>query len=164
MIGDNGTLANSLMTGTGFTKELIVPYDGVQLVVYKSMQPGSLVDGDVNVTSTSSPNPDQINVNIVPPTTTTAIIVKEAYFPTWRATANGAPLVVEVDKTTGYILLILPAGTETVTLYQYADQAIWSLISSISLVTLIVLTALIYLRGRKTRQPQPHSSREVTHH
>ena len=162
MIGDNGTLAGPLMAGTEFTKELMVPYDGVQLVIYKSLLPGSLVDGEVNVTSSSSPNPDEININIAPPASATAILVKEAYFPTWKATANGVPLSVAEDKTTGYILLILPAGTETITLYQYADQIMWSLISSISLIALVALTASVYFRGRKTRQVDRPSERKVT--
>ena len=156
IIGDNGTLASSLMAGTDFTKDLSVPYDGVELVVYKSVQSQSLVDGDVNVTGISSPTPDQINISIKPTVTSAAVLVKEAYFPTWRATANGAPLTVAEDKATGYILLILPTGTESVTLYQYADQTVWSILSSITLIAIITLTAVAYVRDRKTTQAEGH--------
>jgi hypothetical protein len=159
IIGDNGTLANALMGGTGFAKALTVPYDGVQLVVYKSVQSPSLIDGDVNVTSISSPNPDRLNIKIQPIVTSTVMLVKQAYFPTWRATANGAPLTVAEDKTTGYILLILPAGTESVTLYQYADQTLWSLLSLITLTAIVVVTAVVCLRERKSTQAEQATRR-----
>ena len=157
IIGDNGTLAAALMAGTGFTKELTIPYEGVPLVVYKSLQSQSLVDGDVNVTAISSPNPDQINMSIQPTATPTAVLVKEAYFPTWRATANGAPLTVMEYKSTGYILLILPAGTESVKLYQHSDQAAWSLLSLITLTAILAITTAVYLRERKTIRTQQHA-------
>ena len=149
LIGDNGTLAPALMAGTTFTKELTVPYDGVQLVIYKSLQSQSLVDGTVTVTAITNPNPDQININMQPTTNLTTVLVKEAYFPTWRATANGTPLSVSEDKTSGYILLSLPAGTENVTLYQYADQTTWTIISSVSLIVIIALTSIAYVYRKK---------------
>ena len=150
IIGDNGTLASSLMAGKAFTKELAVPYDGVNLVVYKSLQPPSLVDGDVNVTDITTPNPDQINITFEPTAVPTAIVVKEAYFPTWRATAVGVPLTVMEDKSTGYILLILPAGAESVTLNQHVNQTLWNLLSSLTIIGIVILTAVAYFRGKKT--------------
>jgi hypothetical protein len=159
MIGDNGTLAGALMSGTGFTKALTVPYDGVRLVVYKSVQTPSLISGDVKVTSVSSPNPDRMNINIQPTAASTAIVVKEAYFPTWRATANGARLAVLEDKTTGYILLILPAGTESVMLYHYPNQTFSSFLSSITLIAIVALTAVAYFLQRKSIRAQQHIER-----
>ena len=157
MIGDNGTLASSLMAGTGFAKELTVPYEGVELVVYKTLQSQSLVDGDVNVTAVSTPTPDQINISVMPTAAPAAILVKEAYFPTWRATANGTPITVAEDKTTGYILLTLPAGTGSVMLYQDPDQTIWSLLSSITLTAIIVITLVVYSRERKANRAGSHA-------
>jgi hypothetical protein len=150
MIGDNGTLAAALMGGTPFMKELTIRYDGVQLVVYKSSQPQSLIDGDVNVIAYSSPNPDQINIELQPISTPTAILVKEAYFPTWKATANGATLTLAEDRDTGYILLILPAGTANVTLYQDADQTVWSVVSAVTLIAVLILMAGAFWRERSS--------------
>jgi 6-pyruvoyl-tetrahydropterin synthase related domain len=151
IIGDNGTLAAALMAGTDFTRELTVPYEGVQLMVYKSRQSSSLIDGEVNVTDISSPNPDQIKITIQPTQAATAILVKEAYFPTWRATANGHPLTVTQDKNTGYILLILPSGTQQVMLYQDVNQIAWGALSLIALITVLALTVIIGMRGRRGR-------------
>ena len=161
IIGDNGTLASYLMAGTRFTKTLAVPYDGVDLVIYKVLRSQSLIDGDVNVTAISTPNPDQIDISIEPCVAQTTILVKEAYFPTWRATANGDPLSVAHDNATGYILLTLPAGTSSVTLYQFENDALWSGVSLITLIVISSLALLVYFRSRRTRQAD--GKREVTH-
>jgi hypothetical protein len=151
IIGDNGSLATALMGGTGFAERLIVPYAGVQLVVYKSLQPQSLVDGDVNVTGISTPSPDQINISIHTTEVVTPILVKEAYFPTWMATADGGHLTVSQDTSTGYILLILPAGAREVTLYQNANDTVWNVISIISLITVLVFAVGMRLREKRVR-------------
>jgi hypothetical protein len=151
IIGGNGSLARALMGGTGFAERLIVPYAGVQLAVYKSLHPPSLVDGDVNVTGISRPSPDQINISVDATEAPTAILVKEAYFPTWMATADGGPLTVSRDTGTGYILLILPAGTRQVTLYQNANDTVWDAISIVSLITALVFTIGICLRSKRAR-------------
>jgi hypothetical protein len=139
------------MGGTDFAERLIVPYAGVQLVVYKSLQPPSLVGGDVNVTGISRPSPDQINISVDATEAPTAIVVKEAYFPTWMGTADGGPLTVSQDTSTGYILLILPAGTRQVTLYQNANDTVWNAISIITLITALVLIIGIRLRSKRAR-------------
>jgi len=162
IIGDNGTLAASLMGDTDFMKELTIPYDGVNLMIYKSLTRQSLVDGDVNVTAITTSNPDQIIMSMQPPATPTSLLVKEAYFPTWRATANGASLTVGEDKATGYILLILPAGTVNVTLFQDADQTVWSLLSAATLSVILALTAMVYMRQRKPSKID-QQSRNVGH-
>jgi hypothetical protein len=148
MIGDNGSLAAALMGGAGFAKQLVVPYGNLDLVVYKSMQTQSYVDGDVNVTEISRPNPDQINIDIQPTEVVTKLLVKEAYFRTWRATADGWPVTVNDDQGTGYILLTLPPATREVMLYQEPNDIIWSAISIITLLAILVALAM-FRRRRK---------------
>jgi len=149
IIGDNGTLASALMAGTGFAEQFTVPYGNVQLVVFKHLEPQSLVYGNVNVTTLSRPNPDRINISIQATDDTTAVIVKEAYFPTWRATADGYPITVRRDNSTGYILLILPAGTQEVMLYQDANTTVWNAISIATLVLAVAITIALYYRRRR---------------
>jgi hypothetical protein len=151
IIGDNGSLATALMGGTGFAEKLTVPYADVQLVVYKSTQPQSLVDGDVNVTGVSTPSPDQMQISVHTTEAVTTILVKEAYFPTWIATADGGPLTVNRDSSTGYIFLILPAGTREVTLYQNANETVWNAISVVSLITALVFAVGMRFRSKKVR-------------
>ena len=149
VIGDNGTLAAALMRGSGFAQQLTIPYGSVELVVYKSIQPQSFIDGDANVTSISSPNPDVIDISIHPILAPTAILVKEAYFPTWRATVNGAPLRVGDDIATGYILLVLPAGSQVIMLYQQPDETIWTVVSLITLIAAIAATLVVVVRSKR---------------
>jgi hypothetical protein len=149
IIGDNGTLASALMAGTGFAEQFSVPYGSVQLVVFKHLEPQSLVDGNVNVTTLSSPNPDRINISIQATEDTTAVVVKEAYFPTWRATADGYPITVRRDNSTGCILLILPAGTQEVMLYQDANTTVWNAISIATLVLAVAITIALHYRRKR---------------
>jgi hypothetical protein len=151
IVGDNGTLAGALMAGTNFTEQLTVPYGGVQLIIFKSLEPPSLVDGEVHVTNISRPNPDQIKISIDSIQAPTAILVKEAYFPTWRATSNGAPLGVDKDASTGYILLIAPAGTHEVTLYQNATNTLWNGVSAAALILIVAFAVATQLHRKRKR-------------
>lgn len=153
MIGDNGTLAGELMQNTNFTEQLVVPYGKVNLVVYKSTTVPSFIEtnaSNVNLTSVSRPNPDEIIMNFQPSPDTLTMLVKEAYFPTWAGTANGSPLVVGRDVGTGYILLTIPSGTAQVVLYQRSSGTRWATVSVASLILYLALTAAIYIRKRKS--------------
>jgi hypothetical protein len=153
MIGDNGTLATEIMHNTNFTEQLIVPYGNVNLVIYKSVTVPSYVEtepSNFNLTSLTRANPDQIEMTFQPIQQESTVLVKEAYFPTWAATANGAPLVVGKDAASGYILLSLPPGTEQVNLYQRPNETLWNVVSLVSLIICLALTAIVLVRRRKT--------------
>ena len=153
MIGDNGTLATEIMQNTNFTEQLIVPYGKVNLVVYKSLTVPSYVEtepSNLNLISLARPNPDQIEMTFQPIRQESTVLVKEAYFPTWAATANGVPLGVGRNSVTGYILLTLPPGTEQVTLYQKINDSLWNIVSLVTLMICLALTAVVLARRRKT--------------
>jgi hypothetical protein len=153
MIGDNGTLATEIMHNTNFTEQLIVPYGNVNLVIYKSVTVSSYVEtepSNFNLTSLTRANPDQIEMTFQPVQQESSVLVKEAYFPTWASTANGAPLVVGKDAASGYILLSLPPGTEQVNLYQRPNETLWNVVSLVSLIICLALTAIVLARRRKT--------------
>jgi len=153
MIGDNGTLAGELMQNTNFTERLIVPYGNVNLVVYKSITLPSFIEtnsSNLNLTSITRPNPDEIIMTFQPSPETSTVIVKEAYFPTWAGTANGSPLVVGKDSVNDYIQLTLPPNTNQVTLDQRTNDTRWTIISLTSLILCLALTAAILIRKRKT--------------
>lgn len=153
MIGDNGTLAGELMQNTNFTERLIVPYGNVNLVVYKSITLPSFIEtnpSNLNLTSITRPNPDEIVMTFQPTRETSTVIVKEAYFPTWAGTANGSSLVVGKDSVSDYIQLTLPPNTNQVTLYQRTNDTRWTIISITSLILCLALTVAIHIRKRKT--------------
>jgi hypothetical protein len=151
MIG-NMTLAEQVMQNTNFTQQLIVPYGSVNLVVYKSLQAPSYVEANVsnlNVTSVARPTPDEIVLRFQPTQQTSKVLIKEAYFPTWKASANGNLLVVGRDSSTGYILLTLPPGTEQVTLYQVTSNTLWNVVSLVTLLVCLGLVAALLIHRRK---------------
>lgn len=154
MIGDNGTLANMLMKNANFKEQLIVSYGNVELIVYKALEIPSLVETgapNVKVKSVTRANPDRIEVSFDAVPQTAMIVVKEAYFPTWAATADGRSLPVMRDSNTGYILLTVPAGTNQVALYQKPEGSIWSMVSIISLLVCIGPGVVLLASKREKR-------------
>ncbi len=163
MIGDNGTLANTIMRNTNFTEQLNIPYGNVcktghqcthvDLVVYKAMQTPSPIEttpASQDLISITRPNPDEIILRLNSPQQDRTMVVKEAYFPTWAATADGQNLPVMRDSDTGYILLMIPAGTTQVILYQKPATNIWNMISVISLIICLCLSAILLTRRTKS--------------
>ena len=151
MVG-NATLGAQLMQGSGFDEQLSIPYEGLILVVYKSDQPSSLIQGRANLTDISRPNPDLINIKLEPSGTADVIVVKEAYFPTWAARADGNLIPVLRDPGTGYILITAPAGTRQLALFQKPDNFVWNALSMLSLITCLgLLVVTRYFRHGRRR-------------
>jgi len=142
-------LAGILTQGSGFIEQLAVPYEGLELIVFKNPRVPSYVEmvGD-ELPNVGRPNPDVINLTFNPPSGGGLLIIKEAYFPTWAATADGRPLNVQREDSSGYMLLQVPSGTVQVIVYQKPNAGAWNLISAMSLV--IWVGAAFVLR-RKNR-------------
>ncbi len=161
MIG-NRTLANALMMmKSDFTEELSVPYaipsGTIELIIYKAKRIPSFILTDPPTTdlpTVSRTNPDRIVLKFSPITQATTVLVKEAYFPTWKAVADGESIAVKRDSTSGYILLNVPAGTHQVTLYQERESWQWYLVSLISLAA--CLAAVFLMIVRNSRQSKGH--------
>lgn len=150
VIGDNGTLANTIMKNAPFNEQLTVPYGKVDLKVYKTSQVPSLIDSGPELSErVARPNPDTIILTLKPIPSSNTLIVKEAYFPTWAATADGQALLVKREASTGYIMLTIPAYTRQVIIYQKPGTNIWNAVSLVSLLACVALMAALLLkRGR----------------
>jgi hypothetical protein len=148
-------LAYVLMGDSNFTQQLSVSYSPEDLLIYKINQPPSYVE-DVGVNAAlpeiSRPNPDRIILDYATGTPGNLIILKEAYFPTWVATADGQPIMVQRDPSTGYILLNVPAGARQVAVFQKTNSAIWNITSAISTFLWLALTAALLLRRHRARR------------
>jgi hypothetical protein len=143
MIGGR-SLAESVMTGTDFEEQLTVPYQTIQgpidLVVYKTTKPPSLIDKyPSNLVSVSQMSPDRIVLNFNQPSHAGPLVVKEAFFPTWTATADGQNIKVMNDNDTGYIALNIPEGTHQIVIYQNTNFGVWNLVSAATLVVCVAL-------------------------
>jgi hypothetical protein len=138
------------MNNAPFNEQLTVPYGKVDLKVYKASQVPSLIDSGQELSeSVARPNPDTIILTLKPIPSSNTLIVKEAYFPTWAATADGQALLVKREAGTGYIKLMIPAYTRQVTIYQKPGTNIWNALSLVSLLACVALMAALLLkRGR----------------
>jgi hypothetical protein len=152
IIGDNGTLADRIMKDAPFSEQLTVPYGKVDLKIYKAIQVPSLVDsGQQPLENVTRPNPDIIILSLKPISSTNTLIVKEAYFPTWAAEADGQTLSVRSQPGTNYIMLQIPADTRQVIIYQKPATNLWNVVSIVSLLTCAGLIAWSLTRRRRRR-------------
>jgi len=150
IIGDNGTLADRIMKDAPFNEQLTVPYGKVDLKIYKAIQVPSLVDsGQQPLENVTRPNPDIIILSLKPIPSSNTLIVKEAYFPTWAAKADGQTLPVKSQPGTNYIMLQVPADTRQVIIYQKPATNLWNAVSIVSLLTCAGLIAWSLTRGRR---------------
>jgi len=151
------SLAEGVMNGTDFTEQLAVPYQAVEgsidLIVYKATNPPSMIETSASVGPTVSyVTPDKMILNFNPPSLSARIVVKEAFFPTWAASADGQSLHVSADPATGFILLDVPAGTHQVILHQNTNSSVWTLASAVTLVLCVGLAGvLLSVRRRLSR-------------
>jgi hypothetical protein len=148
-------LANVLMNNANFTQQLFISYRPVDLVIYKINRVPSYVQPvspNAVLPQISRPNPDRIILNYANGSQGGPTILKEAYFPTWAATADGQQLMVQRDPSTGYILLNVPAGAHEVVLFQKTNFAMWDLTSALSLALFLALTAIFLARRLKPKR------------
>lgn len=150
------SLAESVMNGTDFTEQLAVPYQTVQgsidLVVYKATSPPSMLESSGVNPTVSYVTPDKMILNFNPPSLSARIVVREAFFPTWTANADGRTIQVSSDSATGFILLDVPAGTHQVILHQNTNSSIWNLTSAVTLVLCVALAGVLLSVRRRSRR------------
>lgn len=155
VIFGNRSSADSLYTAlrdANFTQEATIPYHPSDLLIFKASDPPTFVEAPKGIlVDASQPNPDKIELTLNPVTQHTTIVVKEAYFPTWAALADGRSISIGREPTTGYIQLTVPTGTRQITLYQTPQPITWNMISIASLALCLAGTMLT-LRKRRVRR------------
>ena len=137
------TIANAVVNQERFRFKLSIPYNGTQILVFKSTSVPNFSQG-LRVEDFSSPTPNMILLTVAPNKGSQLVVIKEAFFPTWRATANGSPLSLTRDKT-GYIQMVIPPETRTLLIYQDANLGAWAILSLVSLVAYVILWFLFRL-------------------
>jgi uncharacterized membrane protein YfhO len=130
---------------------MTAPVQRGELVIFKAQKVPSYVDAPKGfIQQVARPNPDRIILSTSPSSRTTTIVVKEAYFPTWAAEADGKGLTVEKEQSTGFIMLEVPPGTHNVTLYQASQSSLWNIVSSVSLTICLALSAILLIQKRRS--------------
>lgn len=160
MIGtrETATKMTSALTEAGFTEQLRVPYkmtspyQGDELVIFKALKVPSYVDAPPGfIQQATRPNPDEIVLITNPVSQTTTIVVKEAYFPTWAAQADGRTITVEKETSTGFIQISVPPDTRQLTIYQVSQSNLWNIITIVSLAICLVLTTAFWRQKRRSK-------------
>jgi hypothetical protein len=155
VLGKN-SLASSLIgtiTQANFTQQAVIPYQSVELVIFKARNVPEFVHADhTTVQTVSQPTPDKVIVELSPTRETSTILIKQAYFPTWAAEADGKSLVVEREPSSGYMQVIIPPNTAEVTLYQIPQPNAWNIVSGVSLSVILAMGAASLLRQRPSKR------------
>jgi len=142
---------SSLFNGTNFKSDAQFSYEEGAITVYRSSELIGMAElipqstGEVVLTRES---PDVLTLKLDVHGSST-VIIKEAYFPTWRAISAGAPLDISKDPE-GFMTIRVPAGVTEVKLYHKPiDLSVYYL----SAVTLAVLLTLIGYEFARRRTP-----------
>jgi len=143
MIGDlSNAEKHALLGNSSFTEVLSVPYRPSSISIYKTTHDVELVEvsppGAFKVT-VERVSPDHIHLGLTGAGDKAEIQIREAWFPTWVASADGKPLRL-VRNSEGYIQLTAEQWMKTIDIIHQTDPTV----SGISwTVTFATLTCLI---------------------
>jgi len=141
----------NLFNGTHFELDAQFPYQESTITVYRSselIEMVELIPPDAGKVVLSRDGPDVLTLKL-DVRGNSALIIKEAYFPTWRAISGGAPLDVTADSE-GFMTMRIAAGAREIKLYH---KPIDFSVYYVSAATLAVLLLLVGLDLAKRRIP-----------
>lgn len=151
--GTNQTEKRLLVEGSSFGEVLVVPYENAYISIYKSIHDVKLVaaspPGQLEVTMERL-SPDHIRLKLSGRGETVAIQVREAYFPTWVASADGKAIPIVKDDE-GYIKLTGEAWMTTIDITQEGNQTANTIGWTMTIVTLAALAVVMMSRFRYAR-------------
>jgi len=147
----------SLFNETNFRLDAQFSYEDGAITVYRSSEPtdmAELVPPDTGKVVLSRDSPDVLTLRLDLRGTST-VVIKEAYFPTWRAVSAGVPLDIEKDSE-GFMTIRVPVGVTEIKLYHKpVDLSIYYL-SAVTLAVLLLLIGFdVARRGVSTRRAEP---------
>jgi len=125
----------------------------IDLIIFKIVREPSFAvssSSDIAIQNVWQPNPDEIIINFSSPAQSSQVLVKEAYFPTWQAMFANRTLPVERENSTGYLLLMIPAGTTQVVLYQSPNGAVWNTVSTVAILLCCIGSIATLVTRRRT--------------
>lgn len=109
---------SSLFNGTNFELDAQFPYEEETISVYRSSEPiemAELIPPHTGKVVLSRDGPDVLSLKLDIRADST-VLIKEAYFHTWRATSEGAPLKITQDSE-GFMTIRVSSGVTEVKLH-----------------------------------------------
>ncbi|MFH0848917.1 MAG: 6-pyruvoyl-tetrahydropterin synthase-related protein [archaeon] len=145
LVGKLESPATSLFNGSSFVLDATFSYQDGKIDVYRT----SKSIGFVEITPSQGvswvldrPTPDRMLIDLKGLRHNATVTVKEAYFETWRAKADGAQLKLAKDKT-GYITFQAEENMSKIELYHEASGTCPSTLSLASLAVVVSLTLAV---------------------
>jgi len=146
-----------LFNGTRFKSDAQFQYDEGEITVYCSSEPinmAELVPPDTGKVVLSRDSPDVLTLKLDLRGSST-VVIKEAYFPTWRAVSAGASLDVGRDSE-GFMTIKAPVGVTEIRLYHNPVNLSTYYLSAATLAVLLLLIGFdIAKRKVATRRAEP---------
>ena len=142
-----------LFEGTDFKLDVRFPYQRGTIAVYRassSVEMIELVSSGQGKAVFERSGTDKLTVKLRGIRGAPTVIVKEAYFPTWCAMADGLPIEVYEDPE-GFIALRPPEGVNEITLQQKPARPHIYYLSEITFLGMLFGIALINTRARMRR-------------
>jgi hypothetical protein len=152
IVGNVGEETRSeLFNGTSFKLDAQFSYQQGVITVYRTSEPIKMVEfvpSDVGEAVFSRDGPDRFTLRFLNVHGNPRVIVKEAYFPTWRATSGNVAVEIEKNEE-GFMAITLPEGARELVLEQKPVAIETYYVSLISLVGSLVFVGVNVTR-RKT--------------
>jgi hypothetical protein len=158
MIGDlSNAEKQTLLGNSGFTEVLSIPYSPSSISIYKTTHDVELVDvfppGAFQVTM-ERVSPDHIRLTLTGASDKAEIQIREAWFPTWVASADGKSIRI-VRNSEGYIQLTAEQWMKTIDITHQTDPTVsgigWIVVFA-TLTCLLVGTVIGRSKDDETRQ------------
>jgi hypothetical protein len=154
--GVNQTEKSLLVEGSSFGEILVVPYEETYISIFKSTHDVTLVaaspPGQLEV-AMERLSPDHIRLKISRSEArnkTVTIQVREAYFSSWVASADGKAIPIVKDDE-GYIKLTVEPWITTIDITQEGDQTVNTAGWAMTIITLIALVVVTMSRFQYAR-------------
>lgn len=138
-----------LFRGTQFKLDAHFRYEDGMMTVYRSLKPAKMTEldpPDAGEVILKRDGPDRLMLKLSVRGSPT-LIIKEAYFPTWRAVSNDTPLNIRKNAE-GFMTIVIPLGATEIEVYQKPADPTLYYISVTALVTLLLTVVLVFAQRR----------------
>ena len=143
-----------LFNETHFRLDAQIPYEEGTIAVYRSsedIEMTELTPSDAGKAEFIRNGSDILTIRFSDVHGTPILVVKEAYFPTWRATSDGIPIAVQ-GNSEGFITIRLPEGVKEIVLsHEPVDQRTYYM-SLVVFATSLLFVGACFARRRLVRR------------
>ncbi len=142
-----------LFNETSFRSDSQFAYKQGDITVYRTSEPiemAELSPSDAGNAVFSRDGPDKFSLKFSDTRGEPSVVVKEAYFPTWRAIANDREIEIRKDEE-GFMLITPPHGTTEVVFQQKPTQLSRYYLSCVTLAVSLLVVVADWIPGNRRK-------------